>query len=181
VPPTAIMAGVAWTTRRVWRNGLAKFKPTPERSDQLPLDHGLYRSVSTVRAATGSAAGTAIFAVVAVTGNAHLAGGIIAAILLLATWRMWTAGVRTEHSGVKIVGFLVTKRVAWDDIDHFAVLPLGRYPWVGHVLLRDGRDLPCLAISAASRPRTERRRLQVQRPIDALNAQLAKAREMRSA
>jgi hypothetical protein len=145
------------------------------------VDYRLYRSVSTVRAAVGLTAGMIVFAVLAVVpGKAQVAGGIFATILLLAAWRMWTAGIHTEHGGIKIVAFLRTSRVAWDDIDHFAVLPLGQFPWVGHVVLRDGRCLPCLAISAAARPRTERRRLQVQGPIDALNAQLARAREMRS-
>jgi hypothetical protein len=147
------------------------------------VDYRLYRSVSTVRAAVGLTAVVIVFGALAVVGpeRGRVAGGIAAAILLLAAWRVWIAGIRTEQRGIKIVAFLVTRRVAWDDIDHFAVLPLGQWPWVGHAVLRDGHRLPCLAISAAARPRSERRRLQVQGPVDALNAQLAKAREMRSA
>jgi hypothetical protein len=129
----------------------------------------LYRSVGTVRASFGLAAGAVVFAVLAVAGKAQAAGGIIAAILLLAAWRMWIAGIRTEHRGIRVVTFLGTRRVAWDDIDHFAVLPLGQFPWVGHVVLRDGSRLSCLAIAAPARPKSERRRLQVQRPIDELN------------
>ena len=59
--------------------------------------------------------------------------------LLLMSWRAWVAGIHVEADGVKVVGFLLSTRFRWDEIDHFAVLPLGGYPYVGHVVLRNGR------------------------------------------
>ena len=143
-----------------------------------PCTPRLYRSVSTIRAAIGATVAVIVFVVSAVLpGKAQVVGYIFTPFFLLVAWRLWTGGIRTERGGVKVVRFFQTRHVAWDDIDHFAVLPLGNYPWVGHVVLRNGHRLPRLAIAAAARPRTERRRLQVQRPIDELNQALEDRRK----
>jgi hypothetical protein len=91
------------------------------------------------------------------------------------SWRAWIAGIHIEADGVKVVGFLLSKRFRWEEVDHFEVLPLGRYPYVGHVVLRDGRHVGTYGIGAPARPKSkaEQFRLQVQRPVDELNQVLA--------
>lgn len=103
-------------------------------------------------------------------------GYVGAPLLLLLAWRLWIAGIHTDNGGVSVVGFLSSKRFTWDEIDHFAVLPFGQYPYVGHVVLRDGRHVPSLAIASPARPRSERLRVEVERPIDDLNRVLAQRR-----
>jgi hypothetical protein len=85
-------------------------------------------------------------------------------------WRFWRVGIYTEATGIKIVGMLAAKRVPWSDIDHFEVRPVGRYPYVGHIIRTGGRP-PLFALFAlsTSRPATEQKRLRIQGPIDDLN------------
>jgi hypothetical protein len=131
------------------------------------------RSVSTLWWAVGSSVATIGWTALAVRStNARVAGIVFAVLFLVMTWRAWVAGIRVEADGVTVVGFLRSQRVAWKDIDHFAVLPLGGYPYVGHAVLRDGRQLATYGIGAPGRPRRERFRLQVQGPVDQLNAAL---------
>jgi hypothetical protein len=66
--------------------------------------------------------------------------------------------------------------VSWDEVDRFAVLPLGRFPYVGYVVLRDGRKFGTFGLSTSSR-QTEANRLRVQRSVDDLNQVLAERRE----
>jgi len=139
----------------------------------------VYRSVSTGRWAAGTSVAAVGFCVLAVLpGKVHVAGFIGAPLFLLMAWRAWTAGIHVEADGVKIVGFLASRRVRWGDVDHFAVLPLGNYPFVGHVVLRDGRQFGTYGISAAARPKSkaEQFRLQVQGPVDELNEVLGEQR-----
>lgn len=93
------------------------------------------------------------------------------------TWRAWVIGIHAGMNGVKVVGFVFTKRFRWDEIDHFAVLPLGGYPYVGHVVLTDGRRVGTFGLSSAGSPasdaQAEKYRLQVQGPVDELNQVLA--------
>jgi hypothetical protein len=110
------------------------------------------------------------------SNGGRVVGAVSAALFGLMTWRAWVSGIHVEEDGVKVVGFLVSRRVAWKDIDHFAVLPLGNYPWVGHVVLRDGHQFGTYGIAAPGRPRRERFRLQVQEPVDQLNAELERWR-----
>lgn len=132
------------------------------------------RSVSTTRAAVGvSAAAIGAVVLAVVPGKAQIVGVVFAVAFLLTAWRAWVAGIHVEADGVRVVGILGSRRFAWEKIDHFAVGPFAGYQYVGHVVLRDGRDIGCLAIAAATRPHGERHRLEVQRPIDQLNAILA--------
>jgi len=75
---------------------------------------------------------------------------------------------------VKVVTFFATRRVPWSEIDHFAVMPLGRYPYVGYVVRRDGQKLPTFGLSTSS---WAREGASLQRPIDELNKVLADRRE----
>lgn len=141
---------------------------TPPRTPRV------VRSVGTVRGALGGSAFTIGFIVLAVVSTtAQLVAAVLAVMMLLLTWRAWIAGIHVEKDGVKVVGILVSRRFAWETIDHFAVGPFAGYRYVGHVVLCDGRDIGCLGISAATRPNGDRRRLEVQRPVDELNAALA--------
>lgn len=140
------------------------------------VDRRTYRSVSTLRAAVGATAAAVGFAVVAVLpGGAQGLGLTLAPICALTAWRAWVAGIRVEARGIKVVGFLLSRRFRWEEIDHFAVEPLGRYPYVGHVVLRNGRHVGTYGLGAPGRPQSkaEHFRGQVQRPVDELNALLA--------
>jgi hypothetical protein len=120
--------------------------------------------------------GFGVFA--AVPGHSRGLGFVLAPLCLLMSWRAWVAGIHVEADGVKVVGFLLSKRFRWEEIDHFAVLPLGGYPYVGHVVLRNGRQVGTYGIGAPGRPKSKAQqfRLQVQRPIDELNQVLAERR-----
>jgi hypothetical protein len=73
--------------------------------------------------------------------------------VLWATWtfRLFRMGAYPRVDGVKIVGFFFSRSVPWGDIDHFAVLPAGRYKTVGH-FVRAGhhQPIPIFAISPGS-------------------------------
>jgi len=86
------------------------------------------------------------------------------------------AGIRVGSDGVKVVTAFLSRRVSWDEVDRFAVLPLGRFPYVGYVVLRDGRKFGTFGLSTSSR-QTEANRLRVQRSVDDLNQVLAERRE----
>ncbi len=134
-----------------------------------------YRTAGTVRAASATTVGAMAFLAFAlVSSRGQTIGFVFTAILALAAWRMWIGGIHIEKDGIRVAGLFMSKRVLWAEIDHFAVLPLGQYPYVGHVVLRDGHQIPCIALAAAGRPATERRRLQVQAPVDQLNEILAR-------
>jgi hypothetical protein len=83
--------------------------------------------------------------------------------------RLWVMGAYVEADGVKVVGFLSSKRAAWADIDRFEVLPSGRYPYVGHVVRRGGHTPIVIRAMAAGRTKTEKHRLAAQEPVDLLN------------
>lgn len=131
-----------------------------------------YRSVSTRRWAIGATVVTVGFCVLAaVPGGGQTAGLVLAPVFLLLTWRTWVVGIHVTADGVQVVGFLVSRRFRWDEVDHFAVLPLGGYPYVGHVVLHDGRKIGTYGIGAPGRPKSKavQFRRQVQQPVDELN------------
>lgn len=86
--------------------------------------------------------------------------------------RMWHVGIQLRPESVRIVTFYMSRRVAWGEIDHFAVLPLGRYPFVGFVVLRGGRKYGTFGLSTSSWA-GDRGQAKIQLAIDELNAALA--------
>ncbi len=96
-----------------------------------------------------------------------LLGSICAALFFAVTWRALICGVHIDPGGIKVVGFFVTRRLPWADIERFAVLPRGSYPWIAHVIVK-GRHRP-LPITGIGAGRGEKRRPQVQRRVDELN------------
>lgn len=139
---------------------------------------GPYRTIGTDRVKWGATAVTiALIILAVVTGKVLVFWIIFGLAWLLMTWRAWILGVYVEQDGVKIVQYVTTKRVAWEDIDHFAVLPAGNYPFAGQIVIR-GRSRPLViaGMGAAARPNPDAKRLQVQKPIDELNAILAEWR-----
>jgi hypothetical protein len=138
----------------------------------------IYRSVSTTRGAVFvTAVLIGLIALCAVPGRAQVVGYIFTPIWLVGTWRVWRLGVHIEAGGIRVVGSLFSRKVAWKDIDHFEVRPWLRYPYQGHVVLRGGRaPIPILAISAGGR-KNELHLRQVQEPIDRLNEALADWRD----
>jgi len=103
----------------------------------------------------------------------QVAGYVWAPLFVLGTWRTLKVGVHVSNDGVKVTGFLASKRVAWPEIARFEVSPAGRYPYVGHVIRNNGRPpIVVLGINTA-RGKTEKHRLQAQRQVDGLNKELA--------
>ena len=154
---------------------------------QLPViaagpsgDRRVYRSVGTMRAAVLSTAGMVgiiVFAFVRSRGD-ELLVSVVTMLSILWTWRSWTLGVYTDDRGITVRGVVRSKRIAWTDIDHFAVMPAGNYRFVGHVVPRDGRHpRPILSIAAANWPNPDKKQLQAQGPVDELNLALARWRE----
>jgi hypothetical protein len=136
----------------------------------------VYRSVGTLWAAIGLTAGGAGFVVVGVTAPRRgIDVVIMAALVLLMACRMWVADIRVGPDGVKVGSLLRSRKVPWSDVERFAVMPLGRYPYVGCVVLRDGRKFGTFGLSTSA-GHSEGRRLHVQRPIDELNEILAERR-----
>jgi hypothetical protein len=136
----------------------------------------VYRSPSTIRGAIIATAGLiGVGVLAALPGRGQIVGFIFLAPWLVGTWRSWTLGVHVEADGVKVVGLVLSKRIRWEDIDHFAVLPAGNYPYVGQIIRRDGGPpMPVLGLAAG---RGERFRPGVQKPVDELNLVLAEVRE----
>jgi hypothetical protein len=138
----------------------------------------VYRSAGTRWAAVGSTGGAVVFLIVGLTGGrGQVAGMVIAALLLALAWRMSMVGIQVGDGGVRVVTLFLARRALWNDIDHFAVLPLGRFPYVGYVVMRDGRKFGTFGLSTSSR-KTDQNRLQIQRPIDELNRVLANRRDV---
>lgn len=132
----------------------------------------VYRSASAIYGALlATAALAGAIAIAVVPGRGEIVGYIFAPIALAFAWRAWRWGVHIETDGVKVVGSFVSKRVTWEEIDHFDVRPWQRYPYQGHVVLKNGRPIPIFGISAG-RPESERHRRQAQEPIDRLNEAL---------
>jgi hypothetical protein len=147
--------------------------PTFARDPGRKIKQHVYRSGGTTLAAIGAAISTAVLLAVAILSQrGHVAAAAIAAILALMTWRTWNAGIQVEQDGVKVAPTLASRKVPWPEIDRFAVPPLGRHPYVGHVALRDGRRFGTFGLSTSSR-KTEHNCLAIQRSIDNLNAALS--------
>jgi len=138
----------------------------------------VYRSVSTTRVALFCTVALVVFvaaAAMATPGRDQIAWSVGAVCLLVLTWRAWQWGVVVEDDGVKVVGSLISKRIAWDDIDRFEIRPFQQRPYTGYVAVRSrNRPIPIIAISAAGLPkrRDDCHRRQVQEPIDQLNEAL---------
>jgi hypothetical protein len=77
-------------------------------------------------------------------------------------------GIRAVADGVVVATFVGSRHFVWSEVDRFAVMPLGRYPYVGYVVLRDGRKFGTFGLSTSVR-QNEDNRLRVQGPIDELN------------
>lgn len=135
-------------------------------------DRRVYRSLATAWAAVGALVGAAVFFALALTGGrGSIAAYVVGGLLLLVAWRMWISGFRVGTDDVTVATLFRSRRVSWSEIDQFVVLPLGTYPYVGYVVLRDGRKFGTFGLSGSAR-KTESNRLRVQRPIDELNAEL---------
>jgi hypothetical protein len=133
--------------------------------------------VSALRGTLVAASTTALFILLAaLPGRGHWAWLAAAALMALLTWSLRRMGICIEADGVRVIALFWSRSVRWEQIDRFVVAPAAGYPFIGHVLLRDGTDLWTFGLSAAGWPRTERRRLQVQRPVDELNRVLAQSR-----
>lgn len=112
-----------------------------------------------------------VFIVLAVLpGRSEVAAIVWAPIWVVGTWRAWRRGVHIDANGVTVVAFLASKRIAWTDIERFALMPAGRYPNVGYVVRTHGKP-PVRAMGIIG-PRDNPE--EAQRNIDALNDELAK-------
>ncbi|MHB1570649.1 MAG: hypothetical protein ACYC0H_15795 [Solirubrobacteraceae bacterium] len=133
----------------------------------------MYRSSGTTRSAAALTVFLGAIVVAAVVpGKLQVGAWVFLPFWLIGTWRTWNLGVHIEADGAKVVGVLLTRRVPWHEIEGFDIRPLGGYPYIGHLVRRDGSPaLPILALASPGRPkwRMEHFRRQVQRPVDELN------------
>ncbi len=119
------------------------------------------------------AAGFVLWGVLTPRGQTAVMG--VAAVTALIGVRISRAGIRVQPDGVKLVGALFgARRVAWSDLDHFAVMPRGRYPHTAYAVLKDGRKYSVLALSAAGE--AEASRAQIDQAVEALNQALDRNR-----
>lgn len=140
------------------------------------------RSVGAVRPVIASMGFTGLFLVLGVLpGRGHWVWLTIGVLMALLTWCLRRPGIRVEAAGIRVIGLVRSRPVPWEEIDRFVVAPAAGYPFIGHVLLRNGGDLWTFGLSAAGWPRTERRRLQVERPIEELNRALTEWRDVQGA
>jgi hypothetical protein len=132
----------------------------------------MYRSAGTLRAALATTVAVPVFAVLGLVQGDVAVGFVLAGLLAIMAWRNWQWGISASADDVRVGQFFVTRTVRWEEIEAFYVAPLMNSPAAGWVRLNDGRELPTFGISTA-RPLTDRRRTQVQVPVDELNATLA--------
>jgi hypothetical protein len=95
--------------------------------------------------------------------------------------RMVFVGIRPRANSVVVATFFGSRSVKWEDIDHFAVMPLGRYPYVGTVVCRTGRKLQTFGLSTSAWQGGEKSRTRIERPIDELNKVLDEHRSTAAA
>jgi hypothetical protein len=136
--------------------------------------HPVYRSVATLHGAwSATVVLIGVIILAAIPGREQIAGCVLAPLWLLATWRAWRMGVYLEAGGVKVVGALISRRLAWEEVERFEVRAWHRYPYTGYVVLRDARPaIPLKAITTGG-GKNERHQHQAQAPIDQLNEALA--------
>jgi hypothetical protein len=139
----------------------------------------VYQTIETRLAAVGSGVGAVVFAAIAISGGrGAVVMAIFAAVLALLAGRMSIVGIQVHATGVTVATAFYSRSVAWDEIDHFAVLPVGRFPYVGSVVLRDGRRLSTFGLSTSAR-KSETNRVRVQQAIDELNHTLGERAQSR--
>jgi len=113
-------------------------------------------------------------------GRAQVVGYIFASLLLVMVGRGLLVGVHVSSLGVKVVGFVSTRRVSWEDVDRFEAKPAGGYPYVGYLVRKQGRPIVIVGISTGGAA-TEAHRLEAQRPVAQLNQMLREWQEARAA
>jgi hypothetical protein len=120
------------------------------------------------------------FAISAVASKHNrAAGAIVALVAACSCIRLWRSGARVEPDAVVIVGYLMSRRVPWSDIERFEVRPNGQWPYAGFLIRRSSsRPLLISALAAAGRPKSklDDRRQAVQGSIDELNKVLEESR-----
>jgi hypothetical protein len=75
-------------------------------------------------------------------------------------------GIPCRNDGVTIVSLFGSRHCRWQDIDYFAILPLGNYQNVGQAVLADGRVFSTYGVSGS---RWAGSREKVQGAVDELN------------
>jgi hypothetical protein len=127
-----------------------------------------YRSTETLLSAVGSGVAAIGFVAIAFSDQNGTVAAVFAILMLAFAVRMSMVGIRVDSAGVKVVTFFASRSVPWAEVDRFAVLPLGRSPYAGYVVTRDGCQLGTFGLSSSSR-KSERNRLRIQSSIDELN------------
>jgi hypothetical protein len=123
------------------------------------------------------AVGCAIVVALSRHTGARVFAGLDAVVCCVLAWRMWLIGTYVEPSAVRVVNYLRTIRVPWAEIEHFAALPAGQYPYVGHIIRKQGRA-PVVMMGIESSPdESEENRRRVQAAIDPLNRALEEWRQ----
>ena len=98
------------------------------------------------------------------------------------TWwslRAAISGAYSSPQGVRIRNPVRTIDIPWGDIDHFRVATTGAFAPVGEAVRKDGSIVRIFGIQASGRSDRARSK-QAAEPIEALNAELTRRRELGS-
>jgi hypothetical protein len=93
----------------------------------------------------------------------------------IAIWHIVRCGVVVCDDGIVIRNPTRTARVAWREVDHFAVVHHGVYPKIAEVRLRNGQAIRAWGIQGPN-PDVRPRNRTAERLVDARNAELAQRR-----
>ena len=131
----------------------------PEEAGRLDDKRGwwrrTYRSTDTAIAAAGSGLAAVAFAVIAASSGSTPVAAVFAVLMLAFGLRLSMVGIRADANSARVVTFFKTRSVAWVGIDHFEVLPMGRFPYAGQVVTRDGRHRHSGALDVAEEVRSQ--------------------------
>lgn len=110
--------------------------------------------------------------VLVLSSRAQIPGVILLVIGIVMMWRTYNLGIHIRTDKVKVCHWIGSRTLTWEDIEHFEVAPFGKYPYVGRVILKGGKEVVSLGLSTG---RKKNARF-VEDPIAALNAVLDEKR-----
>ena len=133
---------------------------------------GVYRATDMLRAAWLMTALTIGSFCLVLVPKAAIVGLVFGPLCAVLAWRFWLCGVHVGPDGVRVNGYLRSTRVAWTEIERFAVEPAGPYPYVGRLIRKDGKPPLILVGTGTGTRKTKYNQVTAQKPIDLLNQRL---------
>jgi len=110
--------------------------------------------------------------VLVLSRHAQVLGVLLLVIGIVMMWRGYNLEVHIRSDGVKVQHWIGSHTLSWDEIDRFDVSPFEKYPYVGHVILKNGKEVISLGLSTPHKKNAS----YVQVPVAELNALLDERR-----